>query len=92
MMVDIEIKNPVATTWLISFGQISQKDNLAVEYLSFMSCIEPKDVPESLLPTATSRKKQLDAIGMLNAYSFVSKRLGEPVLDLHRLVHLATLN
>ena len=84
------IKNPVATTWLISFEQISQKDTLAAEYLSFMACIEPKDIPESLLPIAPSRKKQLDAIGTLNAYSFVNKRPGGSVLDLHRLVHIAT--
>ena len=86
------IKNPVATTWLISFEQISQRDTLAAEYLSFMSCVEPKDIPESLLPTGPSRKKEMDAIGTLNAYSFVTRRPAGSVLDLHQLVHLATRN
>ena len=86
------IKNPVATTWLISFEQISQRDTLAAEYLSFMSCVEPKGIPESLLPTGPSRKKEMDAIGTLNAYSFVTRRPAGSVLDLHRLVHLATRN
>ena len=86
------IKNPVATTWLISFEQISQRDTLAAEYLSFMSCVEPKDIPESLLPKGPSRKKEMDAIGTLNAYSFVTRRPAGSVLDLHRLVHLATRN
>jgi hypothetical protein len=86
------IKNPVATTWLISFEQIAQRDTLAVEYLSFMSCIEPKDIPESLLPVGPSRKKEMDTIGALNAYSFVTRRPAGSALDLHRLVHLATRN
>jgi tetratricopeptide (TPR) repeat protein len=86
------IKNPVATTWLISFELIAQRDTLAAEYLSFMSCIEPKDIPESLLPAGPSRKKEMDAIGTLNAYSFVTRRPASSRLDLHRLVHLATRN
>ena len=86
------IKNPVATTWLISFEQISQRDILAAEYLSFMSCVEPRDIPESLLPAGPSRKKEMDAIGTLNAYSFVTRRPAGSALDLHRLVHLATRN
>ncbi|GFF73934.1 hypothetical protein IFM53868_01196 [Aspergillus udagawae] len=86
------VKNPVATTWLISFEQIQQRNPLAAQYLSFMSCIDPKEIPQSLLPPGTSRKEEMDAIGTLNAYSFVSRRPADPVLDLHRLVHLATRN
>ena len=33
-----DLKNPVATTWLISFQQIRRHNRLATEYLSFMSC------------------------------------------------------
>jgi tetratricopeptide (TPR) repeat protein len=86
------VKNPVATTWLISFAQIQRRDSLAAEYLSFMSCIEPKDIPQSLLPPGPSRKAEIDAIGTLNAYSFVSRRPAGLTFDLHRLVHLATRN
>jgi tetratricopeptide (TPR) repeat protein len=86
-----EMKNPVATTWLISFQQIEQDDDRAAEYLSFMSCIDPKDIPQSLLPPARSRKEMIDAVGTLCAYSFVTKRTDE-ALNIHRLVHLATRN
>ncbi|KAI9764071.1 MAG: hypothetical protein M1840_008875 [Geoglossum simile] len=87
-----DVKNPIATTWLISFEHIRRLDPLAVEYLSFMSCVDPKDIPQSLLPPAQSRKKETDAIGTLDAYYFVSRRPGNHALDIHRLVHLAMRN
>ncbi|CAN9472976.1 unnamed protein product [Alternaria alternata] len=87
-----DVKNPVATTWLVSFEHIRRLDPLAAEYLSFMSCIDPKGIPQSLLPPAQSRKKETDAIGTLDAYSFVSKRAADEALDVHRLVHLAMRN
>ena len=89
-----DVKNPVVTTWLISFEQIQRRDALAVEYLSFMACIEPKNIPQSLLPPATTRKRLFDALGVLNAYSFVTRTSAssDSVLKLHRLVHLAMRN
>jgi hypothetical protein len=87
-----DTKNPVATTWLISFQHIQRTNPLAAEYLSFMACVDPKDIPQSLLPPAQSRKKETDALGMLDAYSFISRRAGDQALDMHRLVHLATRN
>ena len=86
------IKNPVASTWLISFDQIRRRDALAAKYLSFMACLDPKDIPLSLLPPAQSPNKFVDAIGTLSAYSFVTKRPANQSLDLHSLVHLATRN
>ncbi|KAH6668980.1 heterokaryon incompatibility protein-domain-containing protein [Halenospora varia] len=65
------IKNPIATTWLISFEQIRHRDPLAADYLSFMAC--------------PSRKKVMDAIGTLDAYSFIIKRSADLAFDLHRL-------
>jgi hypothetical protein len=44
------MKNPVATTWLISFEQVRHRDPLAADLLSFMVCVDPKNVPQSLLP------------------------------------------
>ncbi|KAF1970199.1 hypothetical protein BU23DRAFT_601125 [Bimuria novae-zelandiae CBS 107.79] len=85
-------KNPVATTWLISFEQIRNREPLAAEYLSFMSCVDAKDIPQSLLPPAESATKAVDAIGTLAAYSFVTKQKTGQLLGLHRLVHLATRN
>jgi NB-ARC domain len=86
------IKNPVAITWLISFEQIRRHDPLAADYLSFMCCIDPKEIPQSLLPPTASRKKETDAIGTLSACSFISRRSIDHSLDLHRLVHLAMRN
>ncbi|KAF7536134.1 hypothetical protein G7054_g4775 [Neopestalotiopsis clavispora] len=68
-----DVKNPVATTWLISFEQVRQRDPLAADYLSFMACVDAKDIPQSLLPSGTSRKKEIEAIGTLQGYSFIAK-------------------
>jgi hypothetical protein len=84
------VKNPIATTWFISFEQIRRLNPLAAEYLSFMCCIDPRDIPPSLLPPAQSRKKETDAIGTLNGYSFVNRLSADNSLKVHRLVHLAT--
>ncbi|KAL2062087.1 hypothetical protein VTL71DRAFT_6353 [Oculimacula yallundae] len=87
-----ELKDPVATTWLISFEQIRSRDPLAADYLSFMACIDAKNIQQSLLPKGRSRKQETDAIGTLSAYSFISKLSTNQAFDLHRLVHLATRN
>jgi tetratricopeptide (TPR) repeat protein len=84
-------KNPVVTTWLVSFEHVRKLDPLAAEYLSFMACMVSKDIPQSLLPPGLSRMKEMDAIGTLDAYSFVSKRADQS-LDIHRLVQLAMRN
>jgi hypothetical protein len=86
------VKNPVATTWLISFNQIRHRDPLAANYLLFMACIDPKDIPQSLLLAGASRKKEIDAIGTLDAYSFITRRPADLALNLYWLVHLATRN
>ncbi|OAQ58116.1 kinesin [Pochonia chlamydosporia 170] len=85
-------KNPVATTWLISFQQIQQRDPLAAEYMSFMACVDHKNVPQFLLPPGPSRKQEMDAIGTLGAYSFITRRAEDSALDLHRLVQLTIRN
>lgn len=87
-----DLKNPVATTWLVSFEQIRIREPLAADYLSFMSCLDPKAIPKSLLPPAPTKKKLIDAFGLLSAYSFISQRPTDNFFDLHRLVHLAMRN
>ncbi|KAI4592133.1 hypothetical protein KJ359_011508 [Pestalotiopsis sp. 9143b] len=87
-----DVKNPVATTWLISFEQIRQRDPLAADYLSFMACVDAKDIPRSLLPSGSSRKKEIEAIGTLQGYSFIAKASVNSAISIHRLVHLATRN
>ncbi|GAB1199720.1 hypothetical protein APSETT444_009077 [Aspergillus pseudonomiae] len=87
-----ETQNPVALTWFISFQQIQQSNKLAADYLAFMACINPRNIPQSLLPQPNSIKKRIDAIGLLKAFSFVNEEGGGRPLNLHRLVHLATRN
>ncbi|KAN0069937.1 hypothetical protein V8E54_012243 [Elaphomyces granulatus] len=87
-----ESKNAVAVTWLISFHQIQRLNCLAADYLSFMSCIDPRDIPLSLLPPDSSRVKQQNALGLLKAYSFIAGQADDQTISLHRLVHLATRN
>jgi hypothetical protein len=87
-----DTKNPIATTWLISFNQIRLQDQLAADYLSFMSCLVSQRIPESLLLPAQTKIKMVEAIGTLTAYSFITKQEIEQSFDIHRLVHLATRN
>ena len=70
-------KNPVAVTWLISFHEIQRSDPLAADYLSFISCIDPRDIPLSLLLSDSSQVKQQNAVGILKAYSFVTGQAGD---------------
>ncbi|GKZ63602.1 hypothetical protein AnigIFM49718_001524, partial [Aspergillus niger] len=87
-----DIQNPVALTWFISFQQIQQLNKLAADYLSFFACINPRDIPQSLLPQPISNKNKTDALGLLKAFSFISEGSGNSSINLHRLVHLATRN
>jgi tetratricopeptide (TPR) repeat protein len=84
--------SPVAATWLISFEQVQRTSPLATDILSFMACLEPTEIPESLLPPlAASRKAWVESLGILEGYAFVTRRPTKS-FDLHRLVHLATRN
>jgi tetratricopeptide (TPR) repeat protein len=83
-----DMKNPIATTWLISFKQIQLRDPLAANYMAFMSCINDQDIPRNLLPDAPEVEKT-DAIGTLIAFGFIKERLKGESYDIHRLVHIA---
>lgn len=54
-----------------------------------MSCIKWKGVPLSLLSTIQPETVIYNAIGTICSYLFVTKREGEDVYCIHRLVHLA---
>ncbi|PVH72556.1 hypothetical protein DL98DRAFT_595871 [Cadophora sp. DSE1049] len=58
-------------------------NSLAADSLSFMACIDLRDILRSLIPAGSSRKKETDALGTLDAYSFI-KRLGGQAFDLHQ--------
>ncbi|KAL5384235.1 hypothetical protein DPSP01_005380 [Paraphaeosphaeria sporulosa] len=90
------LDSTVAKTWHISFKQIQRQDPLAVEYLSFISCIDRINIPQSLLPSGTSQLQHIKALGTLTAYAFLTERQQtvpgankERFFDMHRLVHMA---
>lgn len=90
------MNSTVAKTWHISFEQIQRQDPLAAEYLSFISCINRIDIPQSLLPPGTSQLQHVKALGTLTGYAFLTERQQtvpgahkERVFDMHRLVHMA---
>lgn len=87
-----DIANPIATTWLISFTQIAERDPLAARYLKFICFLAERDIPISLLPPANDGVDRDKAIGVLKAYAFVTEREDLLSLDIHRLVRLATRN
>ncbi|KAJ4295505.1 hypothetical protein N0V90_007518 [Kalmusia sp. IMI 367209] len=96
-----DAKNPIATTWYISFAYIQKHNALAAEYLSFMACISNTWISASMLSPNGSVVEQVEAIGMLKAYAFITERHTQThhppeqiqnstkVYDVHPLVHLA---
>lgn len=83
-------QNAVATTWLVSMDQIRRFDPVAAELLSFISQIEPKAIPRSILPKLGSDEMMVHAIGTLCGYAFLERREGSDLLDMHSLVHVVT--
>ncbi|KAJ3561843.1 hypothetical protein NPX13_g8787 [Xylaria arbuscula] len=82
-------KNAVASTWLVSFDQIRRSNRYAAQLLSFMSCIEWKAIPRSILPKLLREEEMEHAIGVLCGYNFLGRREEEDIFDMHRLVHVA---
>ena len=91
-------KNPIATTWYVSFGYIEKHEPQAAELLSFISMLANEGVPEFLLPHGTDPVMFEKAIGTLQAFSFISTRYVEfddsrhRFFDFHRLVRVAMRN
>ncbi|RKK64704.1 hypothetical protein BFJ69_g16600 [Fusarium oxysporum] len=83
-------QHPVATTWFISFNQIRSADKLASRILMFLAFVEPKAVPQSMLPKGESQQQLIRAIGMLCGYGFLYRQGSSEVFDMHSLVHLTT--
>ncbi|KAL3428755.1 purine and uridine phosphorylase [Aspergillus tetrazonus] len=59
----MDVQNAVITTWLISFSQIQHQSQASADYLSFMACINPRNIPRSLLPSQSTKKQTVDALG-----------------------------
>ncbi|KAF1922650.1 purine and uridine phosphorylase [Didymella exigua CBS 183.55] len=69
--------NAVAITWVVSFSQIRKHDAVAADLLGFISCVEWKAIPRTLLPSAESESRMEEAIGTLCGYSFLTRRDGD---------------
>jgi tetratricopeptide (TPR) repeat protein len=69
-----EAANAVATTWVVSFSQVRERDAVAADLLVFMSCVEWKAIPRSLLPKEQPEGRMEEAIGTLCGYSFLARR------------------
>lgn len=78
-----ETQNPIATTWLVSFRQIADHDPLAADYLKFMSFLNEKAIPRSLLPGNAWTLEAEDAIGTLKAYALITERDELDMYDMH---------
>ncbi|KAI6355491.1 hypothetical protein MCOR31_011187 [Pyricularia oryzae] len=83
----------VATTWHVSFDKIYVSDQDAARLLRFISFIEPKGIPRSILPHAEDESTEY-AIGTLCGYAFLAQRtdVDPPMFDMHSLVHWAARN
>jgi len=67
-------QNAVVTTWLVSFDQIRKSDGARVaDLLSFLSCIEPKGIPQSILPRFELEEQMVHAVGTLWGYAFLTR-------------------
>ncbi|KAJ5539309.1 hypothetical protein N7513_007641 [Penicillium frequentans] len=82
--------NAVTTTWLISYNQIKSSDPPASDLLGYISYLEPKAIPRSILPTLDSEEEMEFAIGTLCSYGFLTRRNNEDMFDMHSLVQLST--
>jgi hypothetical protein len=87
-----EREKTVAITWLVSFQQIRHNDQLAMDYLAFMCCFDPMNIPQSLLPSVASKVRHANALGTLSAYGFIERRQADGAFTLHRLVQLVGRN
>ena len=79
------LRNPIATTWLVSFEHISRDNPLAAQYLRFMCFLAEKAIPKSLLPTDDEMAAD-EAIGTLRGYAFINEQGKPGLFDMHRLV------
>ena len=82
-------ENAVARTWLVSFVQIKKHDAAAADVLAYLSLLEPKAIPKSLIPLLETEEQLTYAINTLCSYSFITQREKSDFYDMHRLVHLA---
>ncbi|GLA01979.1 hypothetical protein AnigIFM60653_001272 [Aspergillus niger] len=90
-------KNPIATTWFISFEYIDRTFPIAGELLRRMSLLESQAIPIFLVVESDKLSPDLvKALGTLQAFSLITPRASkagttkaDAKYDMHRLVRLA---
>ncbi|KAI1298371.1 acyl transferase/acyl hydrolase/lysophospholipase [Xylaria venustula] len=74
-------QNAVALTWHVSFNQVCDLDPTAADLLRFISRIESKAIPRSILPNEESEIRLITAIGTLLGHAFLAVRDGGDIED-----------
>jgi hypothetical protein len=93
-----EHPQPVATTWSLSFEQVTQQNPLAAELHRFCAFLSPDAIPEEMIvesapelgpqlePLATNPSLLDEAIALLRRFSLVRRK--NNILSIHRLVQM----
>jgi tetratricopeptide (TPR) repeat protein len=93
-----EYPHSVATTWSLSFAQVEQADQVAVDVLRLCAFLHPDAIPEEMLVAGAIGQDpglcsiagdpiRLDAaIGTLRRYSLVRRNAETKMLTIHRLL------
>jgi len=84
------IHNSIFRTWKLSFDQIREQEPRAAEMLSLMAMFDRQQIPEKLIRRPEERDIDFfTAVGTLDGLSLITKRLGEEIFAIHRLVQLS---
>ncbi|MCJ1230397.1 hypothetical protein MMC12_007071 [Toensbergia leucococca] len=82
--------NSVFRTWKLSFDQIRMQEPDAAKILSLAAMLDRNQIPEDLIrPVDGNDVEFTNAIGVLDAFSLITKELGEETFAMHRLVQLS---
>ena len=85
----------IMATWKVTLDQIKIENAVAVDILEFMSALNPDDIPLELICVATTFKEHdqleiTESIGVLIAFSLLSRLDHSSSYRLHRLVSFVT--
>lgn len=83
-----ESQGAVATTWLVSFNQIQNRNPSTAKLLFFIMYIKPQAIPQSLLPKVRLKQEMIKAIRTLKGYGFLRERPSGELFNIHSLVHI----
>jgi hypothetical protein len=92
---DSDLPNSVFFSWKMSFEQLRKRDENAARLLSLFSVLDRQGIPEWFLAFCPeiSRYDRTKALNLLQAFSFITRRLdgsASKKWQMHRLVQIAT--